>query len=69
MPLTMVQAGEAVQVKKVLGKKDVKKFLESLGFVNGTEVAIVSQIMGNIIVSIKDTRIAIDKEMAKHILV
>ena len=69
MPLTMVQAGEPVQVKKILGKKDVKSFLESLGFVNGAEVSIVSQIMGNIIVSIKDTRIAIDKDMAKYILV
>jgi len=69
MPLTMVKAGEPNVIKKVGGKEETKKFLESLGFVTGSVVTVVSEISGNMIVNIKDSRVAIDKQMANKILV
>ncbi len=69
MPITMANIGEKLTVKNILGKSDVKKFLESLGFVKEAEVLIVSKVMGNLIISVKSTRIAIDKDMAKCIMV
>lgn len=69
MPLTMVKTGEPNVIKKVGGKEETKKFLESLGFVAGSMVTVVSEISGNIIVNIKESRVAINKEMANKILV
>ncbi|WP_054738887.1 FeoA family protein [Cellulosilyticum ruminicola] len=69
MPLTMVKAGEPSVIKKVGGKEETKKFLESLGFVVGGIVTVVSEISGNMIVNIKESRVAINKEMANKILV
>nr|WP_302597272.1 FeoA family protein [uncultured Cellulosilyticum sp.] len=69
MPLTMVKAGEPNVIKKVGGKEETKKFLESLGFVVGGMVTVVSEISGNMIVNIKESRVAINKEMANKILV
>lgn len=69
MPLTMVQAGEKKIIKNISGKDEIKKFLETLGFVIGTTVIIVSEISGNMIVNIKDTRVAISKSMANRIMV
>lgn len=69
MPLTMVKAGEANVIKKVGGKEETKKFLESLGFVTGSTVTVVSEISGNMIVNIKESRVAIDKQMANKIFV
>ncbi len=69
MPLTMVQVGQPNVIKKVGGKEETKKFLESLGFVAGSIVTVVSEISGNMIVNIKESRVAINKEMAIKILV
>lgn len=69
MPLTMVKIGEANVIKKVGGKEETRKFLESLGFVTGGSVTVVSQIGGNMIVNVKESRIAINKDMANKIMV
>ena len=69
MPLTMVKAGEPNIIKKVGGREETKKFLESLGFVTGGTVTVISEISGNMIVNIKESRVAINKEMANKILV
>lgn len=69
MPLTMAQAGEKKTIKNICGKDEIKKFLETLGFVIGTTVIIISEISGNMIVNIKDTRVAISKSMANRIMV
>ena len=69
MPLTMAGIGESNLIKKVGGKEDVKRFLESLGFVMGTPVTVISKIDGNMIVNVKESRVAINKEMASKILI
>ena len=69
MPLSMVNAGELNIIKRVSGKEETKKFLENLGFVAGSAVTVISQTGGNIIVNIKDSRIAIGKDMANKIMV
>lgn len=69
MPLSMVKEGEPSTIKKVGGKEETRKFLENLGFVAGSTVTVVSQIGGNMIVNIKDSRIAIGKDMANKIMV
>lgn len=69
MPLSMMNAGEENVIKKVGGKEEVKKFLESLGFVVGGRVSVISKISGNMIVNVKDSRVAIDKDMASKIMV
>lgn len=69
MPLAMAKTGEVYVIKKVGGNPETKKFLESLGFVNGTFLKVVSFNQGNLIVNIKDSRIAIDRSMAMKIIV
>ncbi|MCI5656640.1 MAG: FeoA family protein [Candidatus Pseudoruminococcus sp.] len=69
MPLTMAETGVENQIKKIGGKSDVRLFLEKLGFVVGSIVTVISQNNGNLIVNIKDTRVAISKEMACKIMV
>jgi len=69
MPLTMVKTGEENIIKKVGGKGETKKFLENLGFVIGGKVKVVSEINGNMIVNIKDSRVAIGRDMANRIIV
>ncbi len=69
MPLTMVNIGEENIIKKVGGKEETKRFLENLGFITGGVVTVVSTIGGNVIVNVKDTRVAIGKDMANKILV
>lgn len=69
MPLILARTGEEVRIGKVGGGGDTKRFLESLGFVAGTEVTIVSEMGGNVIVKLKDSRVAVSKEMAKRIMV
>ena len=69
MPLTMANAGEENIIKKVGGKEDTSRFLENLGFVVGAAVTVISQVEGNIIVNIKDSRVAIGKDMANKIMV
>ncbi|MBD5464877.1 MAG: ferrous iron transport protein A [Lachnospiraceae bacterium] len=69
MPLTMAKQGEINYIKKVGGKEETRKFLENLGFVTGGMVMIVSQIGGNMIVNVKDSRVAINKDMASKIMI
>ena len=69
MPLSMMEAGEPNVIKKVGGKEETRRFLENLGFVAGTEVTVISAIGGNVIVNIKDSRVAINQDMARHIMV
>lgn len=69
MPLSMVNVGEKKCVIKVNGKDEQRKHLEKLGFVEGAEVTVVSEISGNMIVNVKDSRIAIDRSLANRIIV
>lgn len=69
MPLTMVKTGEPNVIKKVSGKEETKRFLENLGFVTGGIVTVISEIGGNMIVNVKDSRVAIGKDMANKIIV
>ncbi len=69
MPLTMAKAGEANSIKKIGGNPETRQFLENLGFVPGSHVTIITEIAGNVIVNIKESRVAISKEMATKIMV
>ncbi|MGN1303458.1 MAG: ferrous iron transport protein A [Oscillospiraceae bacterium] len=69
MPLTLANTGEENIIKKIGGNSDTKKFLENLGFVIGTTVTVVSEIGGNVIVNVKDSRVAVSREMACKIIV
>ena len=69
MPLTMAKNGERNSIKKVGGKHETKQHLENLGFVVGTPVTVITAIGGNMIVNIKESRIAISREMAAKIMV
>lgn len=69
MPLTLVQTGEENLIRKVGGKPEVKRHLENLGFVPGGRVTVISTIGGNLIVNVKDARVAISREMAQKIMV
>lgn len=69
MPLTLASAGEKNMIRRVGGNDETKRHLEDLGFVAGAVVTIVSSIGGNLIVNVKDSRVAISKEMAGKILV
>ena len=69
MPLTLAQAGQINAVKRIGGKEEVRRFLNSLGFIEGSEVMLVSQNQGNVIVKVKEARVAISKEMANKIMI
>ena len=69
MPLTMLNIGETGKIKRIGGNEETRRFLNNLGFVVGTEVSVVSAIGGNVIVNIKDSRVAIGKELAMKITV
>ena len=69
MPLVFAEAGEEIIIKKVGGTPEIKKHLEDLGFVAGGTVSVVSEIGGNLIVNVKDSRVAVSREMAQKIMV
>ncbi|MBR1814939.1 MAG: ferrous iron transport protein A [Lachnospiraceae bacterium] len=69
MPLTMVQAGETVTIGKITGKDEVRLHLAELGFVVGSDITVMNGLGGNVIVQVKDSRVALDKTMANRILV
>ena len=69
MPLSMVKAGEKNIISRVGGKEETRKFLENLGFIVGGEVTVISVAAGNIIVNVKDSRVAIGRDMANRIMV
>ena len=69
MPLSMVKNGELYIIGRVGGKEDTRRFLESLGFVTGAEVTVISTAGGNLIVNVKDSRVAIGRDMANKVMV
>ncbi len=69
MPLSLARTGESNIIKKISGKEETRKFLESLGFVAGGVVTVISELNGNLIVNVKDSRIAIGRDMASRIMV
>lgn len=69
MPLSMAPEGKESVIRKIGGKEETRLFLERLGFVVGAIVTVVSEIQGNLIVNVKDSRVAIGKDMAAKILV
>ena len=69
MPLTMAGIGEVNTILKIGGNEETRRFLANLGFVTGTEISVVSAIGGNGIVNVKDARVAVNSDMAKHIMI
>ena len=69
MPLTMAKTGEMNSIKKISGKTEVKQHLENLGFIIGTPIIVIAEIGGNVIVKVKESRIAVSREMASKIMI
>ncbi|MDF2503747.1 FeoA family protein [Clostridium sp.] len=69
MPITMIKVGETDSIKNITGNDDTRRHLEHLGFVIGENITVVSEIAGNLIVKVKDARIALSKSMANRIMV
>ena len=69
MILTMANVGETNTIKRIGGKAETKKFLENLGFVTGGNVTVISEVDGNMILNVKNSRIALGKDMANRIMV
>ena len=69
MPLSMVKPGEANVIRRIGGKEETKRFLENLGFVIGGNVEVISETSGNLIVNVKQSRVAIGKDIANKIMV
>lgn len=69
MPLSMATPGEPVTIRRITGKDEVRQHLAEMGFVVDTEVTVVSEIAGNLIVQVCDSRVALDKAMANRILI
>ena len=68
-PLTMAGIGETNTISRIGGNEETRRFLANLGFVAGTEVVVLSKIGGNVIVNVKDSRVAVNEDMARHIMV
>jgi len=69
MPLILATRGNEMNIKKITGNDETKRFLNSLGFVVGETIKIVSELGGNLIINVKDSRVALDKSMASRIIV
>ena len=69
MPLIFAEAGENCIIKKIGGNAETKKHLENLGFVVGGDITVINEIGGNLIVNVKESRVAISREMAQKIMV
>lgn len=69
MPLTMARTGETVTIRRISGKDEVRQHLAELGFVVDSDVMVVSEIAGNLILQVKESRIALDKSMANRIMI
>lgn len=68
MPLALADPGKLLHVEAIRGKDDVKRFLTNLGFVQGAEVILISEMNGNVIVNVMGTRVAVSKSMATRII-
>ncbi|HIT04930.1 MAG TPA: ferrous iron transport protein A [Candidatus Caccocola faecipullorum] len=69
MPLTLAGIGEKNVIGRVGGNEDTRRFLGNLGIITGAEITVISAIGGNVIVNVKDSRVALNEDMARHILV
>ena len=69
MPLALAEVGEMNTIKKIGGSTEVKKHLENLGFVVGGNVMVINTLGGNVIVNVKEARVAISEEMARKIMI
>ncbi|MHC6179916.1 FeoA family protein [Clostridium sp. JNZ X4-2] len=69
MPITMIKVGDTSSIKNIVGSDDTRRHLEHLGFVLGENITVVADITGNLIVNVKDARIALSKSMANKIIV
>lgn len=69
MPLTMAKTGETVTIRKISGRDEVRQHLAELGFVVDSDVTVVNEIAGNLILQVKESRIALDKSMANRIMI
>ncbi len=69
VPLSMVKAGETVTIRKITGRDEVRQHLAELGFVVDSTVTVVSEMAGNLILQVKDSRIALDRGMANRVMV
>lgn len=69
MPLTMARTGETVTIRKITGKDEVRQHLAEMGFVVDSDVTVISEVAGNLILQVKDSRIALDKSMANRIMI
>lgn len=69
MTLAMAREGEVNKIKKITGRDNLRQFLGKLGFVEGESVTVISEISGNMIINVKDSRIAIGKSMANRIII
>ena len=67
MPLSMAKVGETVTIRKITGKDQIRQHLAELGFVVESDVTVVSELGGNLILQVKDSRVALDKTMANRI--
>ena len=69
IPLTMAKTGETVTIRKITGRDEVRQHLAELGFVVDSDVTVVNEVAGNLILQVKDSRIALDKTMANRIMI
>lgn len=69
MPLMLASRGNELYIKKITGNDETRRFLNSLGFVTGESVTVISEIGGNMIINVKGSRVALDKSMASRIMV
>lgn len=69
MPLTMARAGETVTIRKITGRDEVRQHLAEMGFVVDSDVTVISEVAGNLILQVKDSRIALDRSMANRIMI
>ena len=69
MPLSMAKVGETVTIRKITGKDQIRQHLAELGFVVNSDVTVVSQLAGNLILQVKDSRVALDRTMANRIMI
>ena len=69
MPLTMARTGETVTIRKITGRDEVRQHLAEMGFVVDSDVTVISEVAGNLILQVKDSRIALDRSMANRIMI
>ena len=69
MPLTLAGIGQSNTIRRVGGSEETRRFLENLGFISGAQITVLSASGGNVIVNIKDSRVAINEDMARHIMI